>query len=183
MVRSPAAQSLLDDEAVDEEIPVAALEHPRLAGLYRHWNDRRGPLALPARASFQPEGLAPFLGYIALVDVEDQPRRFRYRLIGTEIVKSYGIELTGQYTDVIQPPIYLDMIERHYGQAVDRGEPVAHRMSFVEGPGKVHDLVRLTLPLSDDGRQVNMLMLTSLFGPEIAWYRERRRSEQAGLRR
>ena len=56
----------------------------------------------------------------------------RFRLIGTEVVRSYGVEITGQYTDVVQPPCYRAMVERHYGDSVDRREPLLHRMRFVE---------------------------------------------------
>lgn len=178
-MRSVSAQPTMDDEAMDEEIPVAALDHPQLLGLLRHWEAKRGPRALPARADFRPEEMLPFLSRIVLVDVEEAPRRFRFRLIGTEVVRSYGVEITGQYTDVVQPPCYRAMVERHYGDSVDRREPLLHRMRFVEHPGKVHELTRLTLPLSEDGSWVNMLMLASVAEPELAHFRERRRAARA----
>jgi len=130
---------------------------------------------MPSRGDFRPEELQPFLGYVMLVDVEPAPLRFRFRLIGTEVVRSYGFEVTGHYTDVVKPPSYRAMVERHYGLAVERAQPVAHRMSFTEAPGKVHELVRLILPLSEDGKPVNMLMMASVFGPELARFRERQR--------
>ena len=177
-MRSGFAQPATDDDAVDEEIPVAALEHPLLLGLLRHWEAKRGARPLPARADFRPEEMQSFLGHIFLVDVEREPRRFRFRLLGTEIVTSYGVELTGKYTDVVQPPSYRAMIERHYGQVADEMRPMAHRMRFTEHPGKIHQLVRLATPLSDDGTCVNMLMLASVFDPGLALLREKQRAER-----
>ena len=168
----------MDDEAVDEELPVSALAHPLLFGLHRHWQEKRGARAMPARADFRPEEMQPFLSHIFLVDVEHEPRRFRFRLIGTEIVTSYGMELTGKYSDAVQPPVYRAMIERHYGEVVDNARPMVHRMRFVEQPGKVHQLMRLAMPLSNDGRQVNMLMMASVFDQGLALLRERQRAEQ-----
>lgn len=176
----PSLQRLPIDDSSEEELPLAALSHPRLTGLYRFWNARRGARAMPCRADFLPEDMLPFLGYIILIDVEETPRRFRFRLVGTEIVQSYGFEVTGKYTDAVQPPSYRDMIERHYAQAAALARPVAHRMSFTESPGRIHELVRLSLPLSDDGARVNMLMLASVFGPELARFRERQREERGG---
>ncbi len=174
-----AAQPLMDDETVDEELPVAELAHPLLLGLYSHWQEKRGARAMPARADFRPEEMHAFLGHIFLVDVEDAPRRFRFRLLGTEIVTSYGVELTGRYTDAVQPPVYRAMIERHYGQVVDSIRPMVHRMRFVEHPGKVHQLMRLAMPLSEDGGRVNMLMMASVFDPGLTLLRERQRAERS----
>lgn len=175
--QSPLQRVTIDDSS-EAELPLTALDHPRLTGLYRCWDAKRGMRAMPRRADFLPEELLPFLGYIVLIDVEAAPRRFRFRLVGTEIVDSYGFEMTGRYTEEIEPPSYRAMVERHYAQAADLARPVAHRMSFSEGPGKIHELVRLSLPLSDEGSQVNMLMLASIFGPELARFRERRREER-----
>jgi len=168
-----------DDDTVDEEVPVTALDHPLLLGLLRHWEAKRGTRSLPARADFRPEEMQKFLSHIFLVDVESEPRRFRFRLIGTEIVTSYGVELTGQYTDRIQPPAYRVMVERHYGEVVDSARPMVHRMRFSENPGKVHQLMRLALPLSDDGARVNMLMMASIFDRSLALLRERQRAVSA----
>lgn len=174
-MHQPSLQRVTVDDSTEEELPLAALAHTRLTGLYRFWDEKRGARPMPCRADFRPEEMQRFLGYVILIDVEEAPRRFRFRLVGTEIVQSYGFEVTGRYSDVVQPPSYRAMIERHYSQAVDLARPVAHRMSFTEAPGKVHELVRLTLPLSDDGARVNMLMLASVFGPELAHFRERQR--------
>lgn len=171
----PSVRRVLPNDSSEAELPLSAVDHPRLVGLHSLWNSRRGSRRMPSRADFTPEVLAPFLGYVVLVDVEEAPRRFRYRLIGTEIVSSYGVELTGRYTTAVQPDAYRGMVERHYGQAVDEARPVAHLMSFSEAPGKVHELLRLTLPLSDDDRRVSMLMLASVFGPDLARFRERER--------
>lgn len=177
-MRTDFAQPTADNDVADEEIPVAALEHPLLCGLLRHWETKRGARAVPARADFRPEEMQSLLGHIFLVDVEHEPRRFRLRLLGTEIVTSYGVELTGKYTDVVQPPAYRAMIERHYGQVADEVRPMAHRMRFTEHPGKIHQLMRLATPLSDDGERVNMLMMASVFDPGLALLREKQRAER-----
>lgn len=179
MAYNPSAPTTADDDAMDEEIPVAALEHPLLLGLLHHWEAKRGSRPMPARADFRPEEMQTFLGHIFLVDVENEPRRFRFRLIGTEIVTSYGVELTGQYTDRVHPPAYRAMVERHYGQVAEHARPMVHRMRFSEHPGKIHQLTRLAMPLSDDGSQVNMLMMASIFDRGLALLRERQRAVRA----
>jgi len=160
------------EAASEEQLPLAAVEeHPRLAGLLRYWQKQRGERRMPPRRDMLPEEMSGFLGYIVLVDVTPPPRRFRFRLVGTEITNAYGRDLTGLYVDDITTVAYRDILLDHYGRAADGAEPVLHRLRFVEWPGRVHELVRLTLPLSDDDRTVNMLMLISSFGDELKGHR------------
>jgi hypothetical protein len=160
------------EAASEEQLPLSALEeHPRLNGLYRYWLEKRGERRMPPRRDMLPEQMREFLGYIVLVDVTPAPRRFRFRLVGTEVSNAYGRDMSGLYVDDITTAAYREMLLDHYGRAVDRAEPVLHRLRFVEWPGKVHELVRLTLPLSDDGQTVNMLMLISSFGDELKGHR------------
>lgn len=156
------------EAASEEQLPLSALaEHPRLDGLYQYWLKRRGERRLPPRRDMLPEEMREFLGYIVLVDVTEPPHRFRFRLVGTEISNAYGRDMTGLYVDDITTAAYREMLLDHYGRAVDTAEPALHRLRFVEWPGKAHELVRLTLPLSDDGQTVNMLIVISSFGDEL----------------
>jgi hypothetical protein len=183
MRRITQSQPSSNEHAAEQELPLSALDaHPRLIGLYRYWDSKRGARSMPARSDLRPEEMAPFLGYVFLVDVEPAPRRFRFRLIGTEVATSYGLDLTGQYTDAVTPESYRVMIERHYAQAVEERRPLVHRMEFSEGMGKVHELIRLTLPLSDDGATVNMLLAASVFGPELRQFREKDRAARRSRR-
>lgn len=160
------------EAASEEELPLSALaDHPRLDGLYRYWLRKRGERTMPPRRDMLPEEMREFLGYIVLIDVTSPPRRFRFRLVGTEISNAYGRDLTGLYVDDITTSSYRDMLVAQYGRAVDTAAPVLHRLRFVEWPGRTHELVRLTLPLSDDGRTVNILMGISSFGDELKGHR------------
>ena len=158
--------------ASEEELPLAVVgQHPRLDGLYRYWTGKLGGRRMPARRELPPEEMREFLGYIVLIDVTPEPRRFRFRLVGTEISSAYGRDMTGLYVDDLVTSAYREMLQDHYSRATDAGQPVLHRLTFVEWPGKVHELVRLTLPLSDDGKIVNMLMVCSAFGDELKGHR------------
>lgn len=160
------------ETASDEELALAVVgQYPRLDGLYRYWQGKLGGRRVPQRRELPPEEMREFLGYIVLVDVTPAPRRFRFRLIGTEIASAYGRDMTGHYVDDIATTAYREMLRDHYGRATDAAQPVLHRLTFAEWPGKVHELVRLILPLSDDGETVNMLMVCSAFGDELKGHR------------
>jgi hypothetical protein len=180
MSRPSSAALSIDGQASDHELPLSAIGHPYLSAMHRYWEARRGEREMPARADLHPQDMVPFLGNVFLIDVEHEPRRFRFRLIGTAVVDSYGKDLTGRYTDEVEPLLYREMIERHYNQTVDERRPTLHRISFSEHTGRAHDLVRLTLPLSDDGVTINMLVLCSVFGRDLRFLRDRLHAVKPG---
>lgn len=173
MTQRPRIDVTSTEAASEEQLPLTDLDqHPRLDGLYRYWLKKRGDgRRMPARRDMLPEEMREFLGYIVLIDVTEPPRRFRFRLVGTEISSAYGRDMTGLYVDDVTNPAYREMLLDHYGRAAGGGEPVLHRLRFVEWPGKTHELVRLILPLSEDGQTVNMLILISSFGDDLKGHR------------
>ncbi len=132
----------------------------RLDALYKYWQDRRKPPGFALRSDIDPLDIPRLLPIVFLIDVLERPRRFRYRLLGTELTAFAGRDGTGEFIDA-----------QRYGEAV------ASRMQ--EGLGMVVDQCRpylvlsnvywltrrawarvgvLHLPLSTDGVGVNMLM-------------------------
>ena len=45
---------------------------------------------IPKRRNFEPMDFPTFLPYLVLVDVEEAPRRYRVRLVGTKLVDARG---------------------------------------------------------------------------------------------
>src|ERR1700686_2539143 len=68
---------------------------PLVRRFYDYWLSVAPPGRLPGRQHIAPEDLVPMLPRLYLLDVYRKPLRFRYRLVGTEIVHSVGRELTG----------------------------------------------------------------------------------------
>ena len=64
---------------------------------------KKGDRPTVSRAEIDPGEIKSLLPHVGLVDIERAPLRFRYRLAGTEIVKGYGLEVTGRYLDQIGP--------------------------------------------------------------------------------
>ena len=53
-----------------------------LKRLFDLWRDRHEDGRLPSRQDFDSETLLSFGGRIALIEIESNPRRYRYRLVG-----------------------------------------------------------------------------------------------------
>ena len=52
-----------------------------LKRLYCYWTERRGAKRYPSRDDIDPLDLGYALGRVSLVDVLENPRRYRYRLV------------------------------------------------------------------------------------------------------
>ena len=99
------------------------IQSDRLRRLYDYWQSKRGSRKFPARADLDPTEFRYILGNIAMADVERGPLRFRFRLVGTEIVQRDGTDLTGRYTDDHPLPGYRALLYDAYRHTVEAAEP------------------------------------------------------------
>ena len=87
------------------------------------------------------------------------PIRFRWRLIGTNIVDYMGRDSTGKWFADIYDDHWLAIHTTAYMASVTRREPVFYRGNL-EYVGKDHRFFRsVHLPLAADGETVDMLLL------------------------
>lgn len=138
---------------------------PRIGGLHRHWHKLyvdRG--ALPGRQHFDPLDVHRLLPWIWLVDVQREPLRFRFRLLGTEQVRAMECNPTGRWIDETFPhvpsrsPTYAHFIAAVAGKiAYRRGFPVVYV------PKDYILTERIFLPLARDGSTVDMLLALTVY--------------------
>jgi hypothetical protein len=129
-----------------------------LKTLYAYWQDLRGDRPAPARADIDPSAIPKILPHIGLFDVEHDPRRYRIRLMGTRIVSWYGCDLTGRYLDEIDFGDAERFTFAILDQVVDHMAPAHMSGEYTKQDGRRIRYERLYLPLSEDGRTVNMLL-------------------------
>lgn len=126
---------------------------PGAEDLLAHWNANRGASGLPDRSSFDPLSLRPYLGNLLIVDVEDgQPeRRYRYRLIGTEVADMSGRDMTGRYFEDIYNPTALTEMRHCFGWVVDRKQPARVFGTFRHAHRAFLAFEGIFLPVTTDG--------------------------------
>lgn len=130
--------------------------------LLDYWTAKRRGGALPAHADIDPVEIPRLLPNIALIEIEPGPR-FRYRLVGTEIVRYRdGLEAadcTGRYAD--DTPHHYDhkaaVDDLH--AAVAAGRPIYSSRPYSLESGAAGRWERLVLPLADDGRRIDRLLI------------------------
>lgn len=121
-----------------------------------YWKSRQGKYRMPARGDLDPLDIPSLLSHVYLVDVAHDPLDFRYRLLGTEIVKRSRSDYTGQGLTELPEQKPASQIWTLYRKAVVETVPVTALIPYLHIPGRFVEI--LAAPLSDDGRIVNMLL-------------------------
>jgi hypothetical protein len=143
----------------DRPLPVEiASQDDRLLRLYRYWNNCRGDLRFPPRASIDPMDFPYALGRVSLVEVQRNPLRFRYRLVGTLLTQHLGYEMTGKYVEEIPEPSMREFTRSFYERALERQGPFHETgTALIERYSWQHEV--LVLPLASDGETIDMLLI------------------------
>jgi hypothetical protein len=136
-----------------------------LTGALAYWRAKRGNRCMPSRRDIDPVEVPALLPNLQLIELVDRGR-WRYRLIGTALVEAFGRDYTGRCPDeLFDARRTASIIETHNAVRQAR-QPMFLRSSYITT--KNVDLVanRLYLPLSNDDRDVNMILgaLTFDFG-------------------
>ncbi len=146
-----------------ERMKLEQLAVPRLRSVYDLWEGKRGRRRAPARGDFDPAELRPVLPCVTLVDVRRDPLDFVYRLVGTEMVRSYGRDVTGMALSEMQPEELRSLIRRDLSELVETWQPQFTALYFTNPQGHLRAYRLLRLPLSSDGERVDMILLVAEF--------------------
>jgi len=140
-----------------------ALTHPTLMGLRDYWWRISDGRPMPARRDFEPLDITDILPHVVLFDVEGEPPRFKFRLAGTAATERAGVDPTGRYFNDF--PNSEVAIERMVA-CVRNSRPyfVVDAFVWADKPNLYYQT--LTLPMSDDGETVNMLVSATVIEAE-----------------
>jgi hypothetical protein len=133
-----------------------------LRGAFSYWRAKCGERTMPSRCDLDPSEMLGWLSHTLLVDVvyggpEGTAQDFRFRLVGTDVVERYGKEFTGRCLSSLDLDGKTPEILDEYRRTVVRGRPQYYIDEFVQHSGRPMHYERLLMPLSDDGRTINML--------------------------
>lgn len=99
------------------------------------------------------------LAHLTLVDVVGHD--FRFRLVGTEVVRDFGRDPTGTIVGRnVAPAEYGAAIVASYERCRRDRMPLFTTGVYRAPSGLTHAVSRLLLPLSDDGEAVNMFVVS-----------------------
>jgi hypothetical protein len=91
--------------------------------LHRWWLSRSSH-DIPDRADLDPLDIKQLLPNLFIADVEHNPFRIRYRLVGTRAIEATGMDITGRYLDELLPADGTEPWMEYYHQAYRARSPV-----------------------------------------------------------
>lgn len=149
------------------------LQHKLIRRLHDDWVAAVPPGGLPGRLPghgfADPVRLSYLLGLLVVMDVvraANDGLRFRYRLVGTDVVARRQRDVTGEYMDRHFDPGVASTGPLVCGLAVEQRRPVymtAMRHMFE----KHYPLEYIVLPLVDpDGEVIDRLVAAQIYPPE-----------------
>lgn len=145
----------------------ADCREPAIAQLFEYWLTRKGDHRFPARSDIDPLEMKFALGGITLFDVERPSEanagpRFRYRLIGADIVRRDGFDLTGRYLDQLPLLQYRTLLLGRLRMIMENPAPLlVHNKQFYDQ--RWFDYEAIWLPLAADHVNVDILMACQIF--------------------
>jgi len=138
----------------------------RLLELHAYWLTLGRDGTVPDRKRFNPRAIAKLLPSVFLVDVLDDPRDFRFRLVGTAFTQAAGQELTGLRIGEIFPPEFQaqvfdgwNAIVENYGPNWALGMMWLKERDYLQWQG-------VLLPQSQNGK-IDLLMGAGVFGKTL----------------
>ena len=140
---------------IDSELQISDAQ---LVELLQYWDGKRRDRLMPSRRDIEPHELKSHLGRLSIIDIEYDPFRLCYRLIGTNITRTLGRDMTGRYFDEIyQPNILADALTA-YDWTIKNMKPLRLFGKVRYADKSVYDFEVINLPLSEDGARVNMVL-------------------------
>ena len=94
-----------------------------LRSLHAWWLAKRGD-DIPDRADLDPADLKPLLRNLFIADVEHDPFRIRYRLVGTRAIEATGMDITGRYLDELLPADHVVPWGEYYRRSYETRQPL-----------------------------------------------------------
>jgi hypothetical protein len=150
-------------------VPVMSQLPQDFSILLGYWRSKKSGRLMPRRADIDPTELPGRLWpRLMLIDVvrEKDRNRFRYRLLGGDVLRALGRDPTGEYLDEAISPeaVYRDYIIKIPNDVVAHKRPL-YTVNVLTLPGQTVPMTtkRLTLPLSNDGTTVNMMLSAHIY--------------------
>ena len=150
--------------ASDSGTPIDG-ESPRIGAFRDHMERCRGAATVAPRRAFDPVDVPRLLPYLFLVDLIDDGRDFRYRLIGGHIREHSPANFAGRRLSEIQDIGSQGRLREIYRRAVADAAPVAARIPYATpelAADSHYDL--LVVPLADDAGRLSQLIGIAVYG-------------------
>ena len=134
------------------------ISSPRLGRLYDYWLGLKGNRVGPKREQIEPATIRGDLPFVWLVEVLDGGEDFYFRLAGSELKSFMGHDNAGKRLSERPQTPYFKNVRRVFSACVSERLPILVGPVRTSFPERSHLAITvLTMPLSENGRDVSML--------------------------
>jgi hypothetical protein len=139
--------------------------HQHVLDFHTYWTSLRHGDTLPAKSWFDPAAVPHLLASLWVIEIHQDPLRFRTRLAGTHFREILGQELTGNWIDALYPDNQAELPARLI-EVVETGKRNWRRgrpnFRLDHGFCEVENII---LPFAEDGHVVDYLILLAKYYP------------------
>lgn len=144
-------------------LPLEGLDARGSRLLYEYWQRKLQGRRMPARSDIDPLDLKVVLAQLILLDVQSSPLDFRYRVAGTRTYDIFGFDLTGRSVRDLGPRAVSDGVWGSLAALARDGVPQYVQLEFTTAGGYARSYRVLRLPLGDDGKTVDRVLVMTNF--------------------
>lgn len=152
-----------------QDLAPADLADPLLARLLADWLAAGVDGGPPGLSFINPVALQYLLGFLVILDVIEG--RFRYRLVGSEIVAKRGADLTGRWMEEHVDPTVGQAAGGSCALATRTRRPVLQHFRY-EVDGRPHGIETLFLPVAAASGEIARILVGQAFSsgaPNVAF--------------
>jgi hypothetical protein len=139
--------------------------HPNLLRLLAYWRSKLMGRQMPSRADIDPLEMKEWLGNLVLVEFFGEVSRYRVRVDGTNVAEIGGLGRTGKGAESLTSEAERELLFQQYAAVLDNRIPAYYETEFTNSEGRFLRESKLLLPLSADGRVVNMILAGIYYHP------------------
>ncbi len=125
-----------------------------IVAIHDYWTRLRGDRAFPSRAEIDPVALKQHLPYLSVTEIQPEPFRIRYRLVGTEVARLYNGEMRGRWVDElgdVWPAQDVIDVTEIFARMCRSRRPL-YALSLIQWQGRLDNVFEMArFPLSEDG--------------------------------
>jgi len=140
-----------------DHIALTQISSPDLRLLIDTWQDLARRDALPRIGNLDPLQLGANLGRMHLLEVLG-PRKFLFLLYGCAVTNPDAKSMSGLTTEDYDNKNFAQVVTTHYQEVVEVRRPVCRHIVATKA-GKPYEYIRLTLPFSRHGGNVDLLLV------------------------
>ena len=140
--------TVLNIEEISSEFEDSDLLHGVMA-LWTHWSKGKpAPVQQDIELSIIPPVILP---QVIVVDVINGGEDYRYRFQGSDYVRNYGVDETGNLLSVSLGPGFIEASRNQYSQVIKSKKPCCFKATILAPQsGIVREKTNLRLPIIDE---------------------------------